>query len=201
MPLPSCQGVALNNKNKPLRRALLATLAAVAILPLLPTQSAPAQTWPTRPIRIIVPFGPGSGTDVVARIIAEELQGELGQSVIVENKPGANGTIASDFVAKSAPDGYTLVMGGSSTHSSPPSLFKSLPYEPVTDFSMVGNTVETRFVLVVRADHPAQSLADLNAQLKAKGDKRTFGYGSATTQIAGAALMKRLGLTATPIPY
>lgn len=163
--------------------------------------NANSQGYPGKPIRFVVGFGAGGPTDVIARVMAADMTQTMGQSVIVENKPGANGTIASDFVAKSAPDGYTLVMGGSSTHSSPPSLFKSLPYEPVTDFSMVGNTVETRFVLVVRADHPAQSLADLNAQLKAKGDKRTFGYGSATTQIAGAALMKRLGLTATPIPY
>ena len=178
------------------RRAFACMILAVAAL------GAFAQTaFPGKPIRIVVPFGPGSGTDAVARIIAEELQAELGQTVVVENKPGANGTIAADLVAKSPPDGYTLVMGGSSTHSSAPSLFKNLPYDPVNDFTMVGNTVETQFLLVVRAESPAQSLKDLIALLQSKGNKSTFGYGSATTQIAGAALMKRLNLTATPIPY
>lgn len=178
------------------RRALACILLAAAAL------GAHAQApYPNKPIRIVVPFGPGSGTDAVARIISEELQAELGQSVVVENKPGANGTIAADFVAKAPPDGYTLVMGGSSTHSSAPSLFKHLPYDPVADFTMVGNTVETQFLLVVRAESPAQSLKDLIALLQSKGNKGTFGYGSATTQIAGAALMKRLNIAATPIPY
>lgn len=178
------------------RRAFACILLAAAAVGVL------AQTtYPTKPIRIVVPFGPGSGTDAVARIIAEELQTELGQTIVVENKPGANGTIAADLVAKSPPDGYTLVMGGSSTHSSAPSLFRNLSYDPVTDFTMVGNTVETQFLLVVRAESPAQSLKDLISLLQSKGNKSTFGYGSATTQIAGAALMKRLNLTATPIPY
>lgn len=178
------------------RRAFACVILATAAL------GALAQTaYPSKPIRIVVPFGPGSGTDAVARIVAEELQAELGQTVVVENKPGANGTIAADLVAKSPPDGYTLVMGGSSTHSSAPSLFRNLPYDPVADFTMVGNTVETQFLLVVRAESPAQSLKDLIALLQSKGDKSTFGYGSATTQIAGSALMKRLNLRATPIPY
>ncbi|MGE4239847.1 Bug family tripartite tricarboxylate transporter substrate binding protein [Ramlibacter sp.] len=180
----------------PTRRVFASSLIALA------ASGALAQSgYPNKPIRIVVPFGPGSGTDVVARIIAEELQGELGQTVIVENKPGANGTIAADLVAKAPADGYTLVMGGSSTHSSAPSLFKNLPYDPVTDFTMVGNTVETQFALVVRAESPAQSLKELTALLQAKAGKGTFGFGSATTQIAGAALMKRLNLNVTPVPY
>ncbi len=186
----------MTHRTKLARRALIAALLSVAA-PLAFAQGA----YPNKAIKLIVPFGAGSGTDVVARILSEEMQTELGQSIVVENKPGANGTIASDFVAKSAPDGYTLVMGGSSTHSSAPSLFKALPYDPERDFTMVANLVETQFVLVVRTESSAQSLKDLTALLQSKGERGTFGYGSATTQIAGASLMKRLGLSATPVPY
>ena len=186
----------MGNHTKLTLRALMAALVLVTA-PVTIAQGA----YPNKPIKLIVPFGPGSGTDVVARILSEEMQTELGQSIVVENKPGANGTIASDFVAKSAPDGYTLVMGGSSTHSSAPSLFKALPYDPERDFTMLANIVETQFYLVVRAESSAQSLKDLAAILQSKGEKGTFGFGSATSQIGGASLMKRLGLFATPVPY
>ena len=92
-------------------------------------------------------------------------------------------------------------MGGSSTHSSAPSLFKALPYDPERDFEMIANVVESQFLLVVRAESSAHSLNELTALLQAKGDKGSWGYGSATTQIAGSSLMKRLSITATPVPY
>jgi tripartite-type tricarboxylate transporter receptor subunit TctC len=178
-----------------LRRALAGALLAA------PALGALAQAYPSRPVKLVVPFAAGSGTDTVARMLSEELQGELGQPVVVENRPGANGTIASDFVAKSAADGYTLLMGGSSTHSSAPSLFKSLPYDPERDFEMLANIVESQFLVVVRAESAAQSVHDLQNVLQAKGGKGSWGYGSATTQIAGSSLVKRLAVTATPVPY
>ena len=182
------------------RRAILAAASSVLALAMLPT-AAQAQSYPNHPIKLVVPFAPGSGTDFVARILAEELTGELGATVLVENRPGASGTIGADAVAKAPADGYTLLMGGSSTHSSAPSLFKKLPYDPEKDFLPIANTVETAFLLLVRADAPQKSLADLSAWLQANQDAASFAYGSPTTQIAGSALMKRLNLRATAVPY
>jgi tripartite-type tricarboxylate transporter receptor subunit TctC len=162
---------------------------------------AHAQSYPNRPIKIVVPFGPGSGTDFVARVIAEELQIELGGTVVVDNRPGASSTIGADIVAKSAPDGYTLLMGGSSTHSSSPSLFRKLPYDVEKDFQPIANLVETPFFLVVKADAPLRNLRELFTWLEANRNTASFAYGSPTTQIAGAAFVKRAGLAATPVPY
>lgn len=157
--------------------------------------------YPTKPIKLVVPYAAGSGTDFVARILSEELQSELGVPVIVDNRPGANGTIGSDFVAKAAPDGYTLLVGGSSTHSSAPSLFKALPYDSERDFEMIANVVESQFLLVVRGDSPIRSVKELRVTIEANRDKASFGFGSATTQIAGASFVKRMALTVIPIPY
>lgn len=157
--------------------------------------------YPSRVIKLVVPYAPGSGTDTVARVLAEALRRDCGAVIVVDNKPGANGTIGTEFVAKAQPDGYTLLVGGSSTHSSAPYLFKTLPYDPERDFEMIANIVESQFILVVRADSPARSVKELAAALRASEGKASFGYGSATTQIAAAAFLKRLSLTATAVPY
>ncbi len=182
------------------RRQLLAAVAAFTLaLPGL----ASAQAYPTRPAKIIVPFAAGSGTDFVARIIAEELGQELGGSFLVENRPGASGTIGADFVAKAPGDGYTLLFGGSSTHSSAPSLFKKLPYDTERDFTPIANLVETPFLIIVRPESPLKTIADLDRWLQANQNSpaAAFAYGSPTTQIAGSALVKRLHRQATAIPY
>ena len=152
-------------------------------------------------VKLVVPYAAGSGTDFVARVLQEEMQAELGVPILVENRAGANGTIGSDFVAKSAADGYTLLVGGSSTHSSAPSLFKVLPYDPERDFEMIANIIESQFVLVVRADSPIRTVKELAASLAARPDKASYGFGSATTQIAGSSFLKRIAVTAQPIPY
>ena len=183
------------------RRQLLA-LAAAAAASALPGMVR-AQAYPARPAKIIVPFAAGSGTDFVARIIAEELGQELGGSFLVENRPGASGTIGADFVAKAPGDGYTLLFGGSSTHSSAPSLFKKLPYDTERDFTPIANLVETPFLIIVRPESPLKTIADLDRWLQANQNSpaAAFAYGSPTTQIAGSALVKRLHRQATAIPY
>ena len=124
-----------------------------------------AQQYPDRPIKIIVPFGPGGFTDVVARIIQKELTPSIGQPVIIENRPGAGSTIGSDAVAKSKPDGYTLVMI-STTHVISPHLYKSMPYDPIKDFVPVMKLGEGPYVLVVHPSLGVKNVAELIALAK-----------------------------------
>jgi len=177
-------------------------LGAIAVLGLT-VQSGNAQStnYPTKPIKLVVPYAAGSGTDFVARVLQEELQKELSVPVIVENRAGANGTIGSDYVSKALPDGYTLLVGGSSTHSAAPSLFKALPYDPDRDFEMIANVVESQFLLVVRSDSQIYSVKDLVRVISNNRDKSSYGFGSATTQIAGSSFLKRMAIIAQPIPY
>src|SRR5690348_1170222 len=130
-----------------IKRIALAALAlfAAAALP------AAADAWPSKPVKIIVPFGPGGFTDVVARILQKELAPALGQPIIIENRPGAGSTIGTDAVAKAAPDGYTLVMV-STTHVISPHLYKKMTYDPIKDFQPVMKLVEGPYVMVV---HPS----------------------------------------------
>jgi tripartite-type tricarboxylate transporter receptor subunit TctC len=115
---------------------LLRILVAAAAM-MLPALAANAQTYPVRPITIIVPFGPGSATDIITRVVGQQLGEALKQSVVVENRPGANGAIAALYVARAAPDGYTLFMSTNSPHSAVPFLMKNVPYDAVKDFTAV----------------------------------------------------------------
>ena len=136
-------------------------MRSLAALLLVATMGAFAQSWPTKPIRIIVPFAPGGNVDITARLVAPGLQELLGQPVVIENKPGAGGTIGADFVAKSAPDGYTLLMGSNSTFSVAPSLYPKNPYHPIRDFSPVIAIAATPFILVV---NPGTSPANITVR-------------------------------------
>ena len=143
---------------------------------------AAAQEWPTRFITLIVPFGPGSASDIVARILAPAYSEVLGQQVVVENIGGAGGNIGTTRAAKAAPDGYTMVLGAVDTFAQSPSLFKNPPYNPVTDFTPVGLAVEQPLVLTVRKDLPVNNLKEFAAYLKANQAKMQFasaGVGSA----------------------
>src|SRR5215468_12396760 len=120
----------------PHRRAFLHLVAGAAALPAV-SRMAWAQAYPSRPITIVVPFGPGSATDTVARSIALPLGIALKQNILIETKPGANGTIAANLVARAAPDGYTLILGTNTPHSAAPSLMKSISYDPVKDFAPI----------------------------------------------------------------
>src|SRR3954469_4982003 len=175
--------------------ALFAALACFAMPSL-------AQQYPTRPIKIIVPFGPGGFTDVAARILQKELAPAIGQSIIIENKPGAGSTIGTSEVAKAAPDGYTLVMI-STTHVISPHLYKQMPYDPIKDFTPVMKLAEGPYVLVVHPSLPVKNVADLIALAKAQPDTIDYassGNGSAQ-HLVGALFVTMAGAPLSHVPY
>jgi len=167
-------------------KKLLSIVCAAAGLS-LSAGSALAQTYPTKPIKIIVPFGPGGFTDVVARILGVKLGESLGQSVVIENKPGAGSMIGTDQVAKSAPDGHTLLIV-SSTHVISPWIYKSVPYDPLKSFAPVTKLVDSPYVLLTNPKVPAKNVQEFIALAKANPDKIHYassGNGSAQHLIGG----------------
>ena len=184
---------------RPFIRAILLGLGVLAT-GLLPTL-AQAQAWPAKPVKIITAFAAGSASDIIARLLAQELQGEYNQTFLVENKPGASGFIAAEFLTKSAPDGYTLMLTTNTVNSANPHLFKKLPYDPIKDFTPIARVANANFILAVAAENPARSVADLVANAKANPGKANFAYGNSTGQIAGAAFNNLAGLGATAVPY
>src|SRR3954467_11374443 len=163
--------------------------------------SANAQQYPSKPITIVVPFAAGSGTDLISRLIGQQLSLTLNQSVVIENKPGASGVIAATYVARAAPDGYTLLMATNSTHSANPSLFKSLSYDPVKDFTPVARAGSYVFMLVVNPDIPAKTLPELVAYAKANPAKLTYASGNTTGIVAGETLKGKAGIDVLHVPY
>src|SRR5215212_9774674 len=139
-------------------------MRSLAALLLIAATGALAQPYPAKPVRIIVPFAPGGNVDITARLVAPGLQELIGQPVIVENKPGAGGTIGADLVAKSAADGYTLLMGSNSTFSVAPSLYPRNPYHPIRDLAPVIMIASGPFVLVVNGTSPITSARSLVAR-------------------------------------
>ena len=149
------------------RRASLMVLAATAASALAPMRlSAQTNDWPKKPIRMIVGFTPGGSTDLAARILAQALSDQLGQAVVVENKAGASGNIATDFVAKSAPDGYTIMLCTIPTHAINPHLFKNLPYNHLKDFAPVSLVAMLPNIIAAHPDFPANNVKELVALLK-----------------------------------
>ena len=165
--------------------------------------AAAAQKYPSQPVRLIVPIGPGGGTDILGRHVAQKLGERLKQSVVVENRPGAGSLVGTEYAAKAAPDGYTLLVGGIFNMVMNPALMKSLPYDPVRDFVPLGYVSAYPFVLVARSDLPASSLAELADHAKARPGKLTYGSaGIGTLQhVWGAILFKSLGLDMVHVPY
>ena len=180
------------------RIALLLLLA----LPALPSVAF-AQAWPSKPIKWVVPFAPGGTTDILARTVGEKLGAALGQPVIVENRPGAGGGVGADFVAKSPPDGYTLVGGTISTHAINTSLYKSLPYDPVRDFVPITLIARLPNLLVINPNVPAKNVAELVALMKANPGKYTFASsGNGTSQHLSGELFKSIaGVDMQHVPY
>src|SRR5437868_1759236 len=160
-----------------------------------------AQGYPGKPVKLIVPFPAGSATDQVARLTGQQLQEALGQPFIVENKPGAQGSIAAAEVAKAAPDGYTLLVTTNTPQAANVSLFKKLPYDPVKDFSPVVRLGTTSFVLMVKPDFPAKTLKEFIAQVKSQAGKYSSGYGSAGSQVSASMLKSMAGLDFVEAPY
>jgi tripartite-type tricarboxylate transporter receptor subunit TctC len=151
-----------------------------------------AQGYPSKPVKLVVPFPAGSATDQIARVIGNELQGALGQPFVVDNKPGAQGTIAAEGVARSAPDGYTLMVSTNTPQAAAPALFKQLRYDPVKDFAPVARLGTISFMLMVPADFPAKTFREFLAHAKANPGKLSGGYGSAGSQVS-QAMMRSMG--------
>ena len=167
-------------------KKLLSIVCTAALLTLTQGQAL-AQTYPTKPVKIIVPFGPGGFTDVVARILGVKLGESLGQSVVIENKPGAGSMIGTDQVAKSAPDGHTLVIV-SSTHVISPWIYKNVPYDPIKGFTPITKLVDSPYVLLTNPKVPVKNVQEFIALAKANPDKIHFassGNGSAQHLIGG----------------
>src|SRR5271168_4448937 len=146
--------------------AAMIIVAALVSAPLWASALALADDWPVRPIRMIVGFGPGGGTDIAARFVAQPLSESFGQSVVVENRPGAGGTTAAELVAHAPPDGYTALMM-SNAHAISAVMYKKLPYDPVNDFQMVTMVATAGLVLVTAPDFPASNLKELLALVRA----------------------------------
>jgi len=165
--------------------------------------SAAAQSFPTRPIRLIVPFAPGGNVDITGRIIAAPLSTELGQQVVVENRTGAGGTIGADFVAKAPPDGHTLLMASSSVMVNGPALYPKLPYDMVRDFAPIGRVAVVPLVIVVHPSVPAKTTRELVAVAKAQGGNMLManaGVGT-TNHLVAELFMISTGARMNLVPY
>ena len=162
-----------------------------------------AQTWPTHPIRLVVNFPPGGAADLLARLIGQSLGETLGQPVVIENKGGANGNLGGEAVARSAPDGYSLLMSSGSMVAINPHLYASMPFDPAKDLIPVASVARVPFYLVVRAENPVQDFKAFIADLRANPGKRNFGspgIGS-SPHLAAELLKKMTGTDAVHVPY
>jgi len=180
----------------------LVTIAAT-ICSALPFSALAQQSFPTKPIRLIVGFAPGGGTDIVARAIAPKMGEILGQNIIIENKSGAAGTIGADLVAKSSPDGYTLLMGHSNSNAISPFVLTNVPYNPATDFTPITYLGYVPNVLVVKSTLPVSSVAQLISLAKANPGQMTYGSSGigSTQHLAGALFSQIAGVSMNHVPY
>ena len=178
---------------------LRAFLIAATVFAALP---AAAQTFPTRPVRIVVASPPGGGTDIMARMLAEPLREDLGQPVIVENKGAGNGILGSIETARAAPDGYTVMMIAGALAIAP-SVYAKLPFDPLKDLKPIALIAQVPLILVTKNDSPLNSVADLIALAKREGDKVTFAsFGNATpSHLVGESMNQLAGLKMTHVPY
>ncbi|MBD0273578.1 MAG: tripartite tricarboxylate transporter substrate binding protein [Acetobacteraceae bacterium] len=183
------------------RRAMLAALSTAGTAAVLPARAQ--QGWPSRPVRVLVPYPPGSGTDIVGRILAERLQAAWSQPVVVENRPGGGGTIGTEAGARAAPDGQTFLISDVGPLAMAPSLYARLPYDPVRDFEPVGVVARLPFVLVVHPAVPARTVTEFVALAKAKPSGLAYasvGNGSAT-HLAMELFCTSEGIELTHVPY
>jgi tripartite-type tricarboxylate transporter receptor subunit TctC len=185
-------------------KQLSIALTSLLVGALLPAEATAQVAYPNKPIRLVVPFPPGGATDIIARIIGQKLSVSMNQQVIIENKPGAGGTIGADAVAKSTPDGYTILMATSSTHSIGPALNPKIPYDSFKDFAAIAQIANAPSVLVVGANAEAKTGQDLVRLIKAAPGKYNFGSSGIGTYPHLAAEMFKWragGLFVVHIPY
>src|SRR5499433_3467775 len=185
------------------RRRRFLRLTAAAVAGLFASPLAWAQDYPTRAVTIVVPFTPGGSTDIIARMLAQRLEQRLGKSFVVENRPGAGTIIGATAVAKTAPDGYVLLMAPSSTMAVNVTLYKKLPYDPTTDFIPLAGLARVPFVLIVNPSLPVHSLPELIAYAKARPGQLSFasvGPG-VPHHLYAELLMSTAGIAMTHVPY
>jgi tripartite-type tricarboxylate transporter receptor subunit TctC len=185
-----------------MKRSMLRCLAALPLLALSVATHAAAQSYPTKPITIVVPYPPGGPTDIVARLVGQKLGERVGQQVIIDNRPGAGGNVGAALVARAAPDGYTLLLG-TTAHAINPSVFASLNYNIVKDFSPVVLLTSLPLVVVTNASVPAKNIQELIALAKSKPDQLAYassGNGQ-STHLAAELFKTMAGVSMTHVPY
>jgi len=175
--------------------------ALALLLTALCSTAALAQPYPNKPIRAVVPFAAGSATDQVGRAFAEKMAATLGQPVVVDNKPGANGMLGADIVAKAAPDGYTVLLGTNSTNAALKFLMKKLPYDQDSAFTPVGYIGSVPLMVAVNNELPAKTLKELVDLAKARPGQISFAYASTSQQVSSEMLANMAGVQMNPIPY
>ncbi|MDQ5849018.1 MAG: tripartite tricarboxylate transporter substrate binding protein [Pseudomonadota bacterium] len=183
--------------------ARIAALIRIAVLAALGATSALAQTYPAKPLRILIAQAPGSATDVISRVVAHRLSEGLGQPIVIEARPGAGGVVGTEAAARAAPDGYTLFMGNNSTHGSNPAVYAKLPYDAVNDFAPISFVASVPYVLVVDPALPVNSVQELIAHAKSRPGKMNYasaGNGS-THHFCGELLKSMSGIDMLHIPY
>src|ERR1700730_611652 len=177
--------------------------AAIALALTRAVDRADAQTYPNRTITLVIPFAPGGSTSIVGRVIADKMSQLLGQSIVVDNRPGAGGTVGTKYVAKSDPDGYTLLLGYTGTLAIGPSLYKEVGYDPRKDFAPIGMIGNAPSAVVVHPSLPVKSIAELIAYAKANPGKVNFGSAGvgSVNHITGEYFARSAGITLMHIPY
>jgi tripartite-type tricarboxylate transporter receptor subunit TctC len=183
------------------RRRLLELGGAAAAGTAFAGRAHAQDAWPTHEIKTICPFPAGSGADVVVRYYAKVLQDRVGKTVIVENRPGAFGNIATEAIARSKPDGYTVGIMASSAIAAAPALFKQVPFDPVNDFDQVATLMRVPWFLIVSADGPHKTVADLTAHLKAQGDKASYGSVANSGLVSSELYKKQFDLKTVEVKY
>src|SRR3954467_12761281 len=181
--------------------SLASRLVAIALAAFTSTAFAQTPAWPSRNITLVLPFAAGSGTDTTTRIISRELGAALGVGMVIDNKAGANGSIAASYVARSAPDGYTLFVTTNTTHSANPYLLKTMSYDPIKDFTPIARTGDLPFMLVINPEIPANSVPELIALAKKEPGKSSYAGGSSSAIVSGAPFPRLAGLDLLHVPY
>ena len=188
----------LKSTISPMTLALAVTAGVLAAGP-----SAAQTAWPApgRNITLVLPFAAGSGTDTTTRLISKELATGLGANIVIENKPGANGSIAASYVARSEPDGYTIFVTTNTSHSANPYLLKNMTYDPIKDFTPIARTGDLPFMLVIDPKLPVNSVADLVALAKKELGKYSYASGSSSAIVSGATFATLAGIDLLHVPY
>jgi len=186
---------------EPMKRLRIATFLSAALGLGLVASQALAQAYPNKPIKAIVPFAAGSATDQIGRAFTQKMSEVLGQPIIIENRAGVNGMLGADAVAKSAPDGYTIMVGTNSTNAALKSLMKKLPYDQDTAFAPIGYIGSVPLIVAVNNDVPVKNLRELVAAAKAKPNQLTFASASTSQRVSTEMLQSMAGIEMTHVPY